>query len=295
MNRGKKGKGGAKASAKVNATPAPKPSTPAPPPQPVEEPPKAAVSTPEPAPPPREPTPRAPTPPPPAPAPPPAAVPQPTSSQLLRREWKTFAVWLNEQRSERDARLKEIRASAKPTRAAGNLRGYLNPSKNPEVIATENSLNQELAKSAREEWERRLRARGLNEEDWTDITHAEMLAVEAAFSPPNTAGADEPPPVISSSSAASSLNGHSSSAFSTSSSTHTSPGGWNVHHSVLPAQSPPSTNGFREEAKQSPPLRTRSPSVGTNPSPWYPYSYLISLDFRMGVSPKHQGPHTCQY
>lgn len=44
-------------------------------------------------------------------------------------------------------------------------------------------MNEDLAKKARVEWERRLKAGALNEEDWTDITEKEMEAVEAAFVP----------------------------------------------------------------------------------------------------------------
>lgn len=310
MNR-RKGKGNASAKANsAKATPAPKPSTPVPPV--VSEPPPKAPSPPPtiqkpptpppvvpyttPSPPPRVQSP--PTPPPPARIPTPARAPPPTQSQLLRREWKTFEVFLAQKRQEKDVRLAEMRSAAGPTRTA---RGLSAP-KSPGLIAAENKLNREYAEFARKEWERRLKARDLNEEDWEDITPEEMRAVEAAFFPPDITSDDNHHSDAGKKPTASSApNGSSSASMqsTSSSSSFTSPGGWNVHPSVLPSQTPNLSNGFRQEQKPSPPLRTQSPLVCI-PSLFFSYFFPLSITdvsfldiVLMGES--FQGHPTCPY
>lgn len=180
MNK-RKNKGSAKSAA--NPTPAskatptpPAKATPTPPPAP------AAKATPAPAP---KPAPEPPKPQvkpqakPAAPPPPPPAAPLSPSAKL-RREWKLFEIWLREHRDERDKRLKELRS--KTARVMSFHRGA-NAKPNPALVSEEIQMNEDLAKKARVEWERRLKAGALNEEDWTDITEKEMEAVEAAFVP----------------------------------------------------------------------------------------------------------------
>lgn len=99
-------------------------------------------------------------------------------SSRLRKEWKTFEVWLSARRADRDKRVSER------LRELMSATGKAKLQKQPTDIATfERTLNEELAQQAREEWLKRLSAAGLNEEDWVDITEQEMKQVENAFTP----------------------------------------------------------------------------------------------------------------
>ncbi|KAI0341493.1 hypothetical protein BDW22DRAFT_1359078 [Trametopsis cervina] len=103
-------------------------------------------------------------------------------SAKLRKEWKTFEVWLSARRAQRDKRVSE---KLKELMSAKNKTSrFQKPSQPTDMALFEATLNQELAEEARAEWLKRLAAAGLNEEDWSDITEAEMKAVEAAFAPP---------------------------------------------------------------------------------------------------------------
>ncbi|KAI0826481.1 hypothetical protein BC629DRAFT_84029 [Irpex lacteus] len=99
-------------------------------------------------------------------------------SSRLRKEWKTFEVWLSARRADRDKkvseRLKELMS------ATGKAKLQKQPT---DMASFERTLNEELAQQAREEWLKRLSAAGLNEEDWVDITEQEMKQVENAFTP----------------------------------------------------------------------------------------------------------------
>ncbi|KAI0795511.1 hypothetical protein C8Q75DRAFT_730447 [Abortiporus biennis] len=131
----------------------------------------------------------------------PSALKKPeTPSEKLRKEWKSFEGWLNTKRSERDKKLNEMRAKAKPTTSnlSSSLRRSLlhsnsNSNSNSkstgpspaDIAAEEKKLNTELCTLARKEWEKKIQSQGLNEEDWLDITPREMEAVEEAFIPPH--------------------------------------------------------------------------------------------------------------
>ncbi|TCD62720.1 hypothetical protein EIP91_006518 [Steccherinum ochraceum] len=110
---------------------------------------------------------------------------KPTSSELVRREWKAFQPWLQERRAERDKQIAEARAPAKSIRSVGYNRKPPSPSLDANAIAQlENKLTIQLCRDARAEWEKRLAVKRLREEEWVDITQAEMNAVEDAFMEP---------------------------------------------------------------------------------------------------------------
>ncbi|KAI0691851.1 hypothetical protein BC835DRAFT_1416946 [Cytidiella melzeri] len=102
-----------------------------------------------------------------------------STSTRLRKEWKSFEIWLSARRAERDKRVSERLKELMSATGRSKLQ------KQPTDMASfELTLNRELAEQARAEWLKRLAAAGLNEEDWVDITEDEMNAVEAAFAPP---------------------------------------------------------------------------------------------------------------
>ncbi len=121
--------------------------------------------------------------PPPKPAPPPPA-PKPTPSSRLRQEWQSFEIWLSARRADRDKRVSERIKELMSQKAKNRSQRQAVPTSNQDIGRFEAGLNQELAEQARLEWLDRLSKAGLNEEDWLDITPAEMQAVEAAFTPP---------------------------------------------------------------------------------------------------------------
>ncbi|KAI0088804.1 hypothetical protein BDY19DRAFT_993637 [Irpex rosettiformis] len=102
----------------------------------------------------------------------------PSPSVQLRREWKTFEVWLSARRADRDKRVNEKLKGLMS--ATGKSKLQKQPT---DMTSFETTLNQELAQQARTEWLKRLSTAGLNEEDWVDITEQEMKAVELAFTP----------------------------------------------------------------------------------------------------------------
>lgn len=176
MNRRNKAKGGAQSALKnpslaKPATPAPAPPPPKPPSPPAPPPP---VANPLPS------TARKSSP---GPSKPPPASP----STLLRAEWKAFQSWLAPRREERDKQLAEARAPPRPIRGAatfGRKPAVAQPLDATALAKLEHKLNTELCEASRAEWENRLAKKGLREDDWTDITQAEMRAVEDAFMPP---------------------------------------------------------------------------------------------------------------
>lgn len=232
---------------------------------------KQATTPAKPAPaPPKPPTPVAvapPPPPPPAPAPAPTPVPkatppapkpappkiEPPKSQKLRKEWQALETWLKVHRAERDKKLNEARAKAKPATTSRYNRSGLSaraaPSNPPvDLSALRLKLDTELATSARAEWERRLAASKLNEEDWVDITPEEMKAVEDAFTIPEEPSkpTDQQPNLSSGNPSAVNLNNTNSNSFTT------SPGGWTVHPSALPTAS---GSGLRRNEQPKNPVR----------------------------------------
>lgn len=90
-------------------------------------------------------------------------------------------------------KLKEIMASKVRSRNVSSA----SASVELDAGAFEDKLNEELAVTARDEWLKRLEVAGLDEQDWIDISPAEMEAVEAAFTPqrrPKQPQLPPPPP-----------------------------------------------------------------------------------------------------
>lgn len=133
----------------------------------------------------------------PAPAPVKATVSPPaklTPSARLRQEWESFESWLSLRRAEKDKRmnekLKEIMASKGKSRNMSSASGSIDT----DAGAFEDKLNEELAEQARDEWLRRLEVAGLDEQEWVDISPAEMEAVEVAFTPQKRSTRTQPMP-----------------------------------------------------------------------------------------------------
>ena len=192
MNRRNKAK--ASAQSALKNPPLPKPATPAPAPPPP-KPPSPPIANPLPS------AARKSSP---GPSKPPPASP----STLLRAEWKAFQSWLAPRREERDKQLAEARAPPRPIRGAatfGRKPTAVQPLDATALAELERKLNKELCEASRAEWESRLAKKGLREDDWTDITPAEMRAVEDAFMAPD----DVPQPSTSRESGRYGLSGNS--------------------------------------------------------------------------------------
>lgn len=116
-----------------------------------------------------------------------------TPSARLRREWDSFESWLSLQRAEKDKRINE---KLKEVMSKSTNRKVSTASESTSPGAFEDKLNDELAVKAREEWFRRLELEDLDPEDWTDISPAEMEAVEAAFMPQRRPTQAVPPPPV---------------------------------------------------------------------------------------------------
>lgn len=171
--------------------------------------------------------------------------PETGKSEKLRKEWQNLETWLKVRRAERDKKLNEARAKAKPAAMGPQSRYRSNVRSSPpvDVSALELKLNMELAVAARAEWERRLSAQKLNEEDWIDITPEEMKAVELAFTVPEEPSkpAEKQPNLSSGIPPFVNLNNTNSN-----SAPIISPGGWTVHPSAVPT---PSGSGLRQNAQ----------------------------------------------
>jgi hypothetical protein len=208
------------------------------------------------------------------PAPAPAKVTPPQAAKLtpsarLRQEWDKFESWLSLQRAEKDKRINE---KLKEVMSKSTNRKVSTASESTGIGAFEDKLNEELADKAREEWFKRLEVEGLDPEDWTDISPAEMEAVEAAFTPQRRpTQAAPPPPAVPVQAEPSKASFHTKPAKNPYAATVEDvplpPGAWNT-----PSKTPVPSKGVIGRARPESPLLTR---IGTPNSVSIIYSLLL--------------------
>jgi len=108
--------------------------------------------------------------------------PQMSLSDRVRRQWIAFEQWLVAPRATMERRREEIfngmDSDWQTTPSRSRVpRDVLEARKRARL----RDLEEELVVLARLEWQKRLTEAGLRDEDWTDMTFAETLAVERAL------------------------------------------------------------------------------------------------------------------
>ncbi|OCH84337.1 hypothetical protein OBBRIDRAFT_415713 [Obba rivulosa] len=109
-------------------------------------------------------------------------------AEKVRQEWRSFQVWFEARQGEEEKKVQDMLSGA-AAKGKGGARpaGKARSSVLPDSLAGLNVFDRlmvELVIAAREEWEARLAKAGLQAEAWTDMTAAEMQAVEETLGLP---------------------------------------------------------------------------------------------------------------